>query len=81
VVGEDGKVAHFQHVSKVLHGLVDDQQLSVICAVFMLCQIEFRGEGEGLQDIVDIWPQHNNHSGSGGVHNECKLCGWVSVCW
>jgi hypothetical protein len=44
VVGENDEVAGFQHVSEMLHGLVDGQQLPVVGAVFLLSWAEFPGE-------------------------------------
>jgi hypothetical protein len=35
MVREDGKVASFQHVAEMHDGLVDSQQLSIVCAVFL----------------------------------------------
>jgi hypothetical protein len=36
MVGEDDAVARFQHVTEVLYGLVNGQQLAVVCAIFLL---------------------------------------------
>jgi hypothetical protein len=44
VIGENGEVARFQHMSEMLHGLVDGQQLSVVGAVFLLSSAKFPGE-------------------------------------
>jgi hypothetical protein len=52
IVGEYNEVARFQHVTEMRHGLADGQQLSVICAVFLLNRAEFLGEGEGLPGVL-----------------------------
>jgi hypothetical protein len=39
MVGED-EVARFQHMAEILYGLIDGQQLAVVCAVFLLDRVE-----------------------------------------
>ena len=41
VVGEDHKVLCFEHVSEMLHSLVDSQQLSVVGTIFLLRRAHF----------------------------------------
>jgi hypothetical protein len=44
----------FQHMAEMLHGLVDSQQFSIVCAVFLLSCIQLPGEeGEGLPRVWD----------------------------
>jgi hypothetical protein len=40
VVGEDDELARFQHMAEMLCGLLDGQQLAVVCAVFLLGWIQ-----------------------------------------
>jgi hypothetical protein len=50
---EDGKVASFQHVAEMLDGLVDRQQLSIVCTVFLLGLVHLFGEEcERLPGVV-----------------------------
>jgi hypothetical protein len=44
LVGENDELTRFQHVSEMLHGLVDGQQLCIVGAVFLLSWAEFPGE-------------------------------------
>jgi hypothetical protein len=41
MVGKDDEVARFQHMAEMVYGLVDDQQLADVCAVFLLGRVEF----------------------------------------
>jgi hypothetical protein len=41
MVGEVDEMARFQHMAEMLYGLVDGQQLAVLCAVFLLGRVEF----------------------------------------
>jgi hypothetical protein len=75
MVGEDDKVARLQHVAEMLYGLVDGQQLAVVCAVFLLGRVEFLGEG-----VLDALLQYGTHGGRGGIFDECKWRGWIGVC-
>jgi hypothetical protein len=72
MVSEDGEVARFQHVTEMLHGLVDSQQLSIVGALFLLGWVQLPGEeGEGAARRcrhVAAAP----HGGSGGVCDDCK---------
>jgi hypothetical protein len=79
LVGGNDEVARFQHVSEMLYGLADGQQLPVVGAVFLLGWVQLPGEGEGLPGVVDTLLQNGTHGGSGGVRDECKWCGWVGV--
>jgi hypothetical protein len=80
VVGKNDEVTRFQHVTEMFHSLANGQQLSVICAVFLLSWAKFPGEeGEGLPGVVDTLLQNGTHGGSGGVRDKCKWCGWVRV--
>jgi hypothetical protein len=36
MVCEDGEVASFQHVAEMFDGLVESQQLSIVCTVILL---------------------------------------------
>jgi hypothetical protein len=74
MVSEDeDEVARFQHVAEMLHGLVDSEQLPILGAAFLLCQVELLGEEcEGMPGVVDKLLQYGTHGGSGGVCDECK---------
>jgi hypothetical protein len=51
---EDDIVGNFQHVAEMLDGLVDSQQLSIVCAVFLLSCVHLFGEEcERLSRVVD----------------------------
>jgi hypothetical protein len=41
VICKDVEVARFQHVAKMLYGLVYGQQLAVVCTVFLLSLVKF----------------------------------------
>jgi hypothetical protein len=72
MVGEDDEVARFQHVIEMVYGLVNDQQLAVVCAVFLLGRIEFfGGGGEGLPGVLDSLLQNGTHGGRGGGCDQC----------
>jgi hypothetical protein len=42
-MAREGEVARFQHVTEMLHGLVDSQQLSIVGVVFLLGRVEILG--------------------------------------
>jgi hypothetical protein len=67
----DGVVASFQHVSEMLHGLVNSEHFAIVGAVFLLCWIELLGEeGEGLPSVGDMLLEDGTHGGNGGVCDE-----------
>jgi hypothetical protein len=76
MVREDSEVASFQHVVEMHDCLVDSEQLSIVCAVFLLRWVELLGKCEGLPGVVDALLFYGTHGGSGGVSDECKLHGW-----
>ena len=41
VVRQDGEMPGLQHVTEVPHGLIDRQELPIVCIVFLLCGLRF----------------------------------------
>jgi hypothetical protein len=81
VVGEDNEVMCFQHVVEMLYGLVDGQQLTVVCSVFLLGRVEFLGkESEGMPGVLDSLLKHGTHGEHRGVCDKCKCCRWMRLC-
>jgi hypothetical protein len=73
VVGKDDELARFQHVAEMLYGLVDGQQLVVLCTVLLLGRVDLPGEeSEGLPGVLDALLQHGTQGGRGCVCDECK---------
>ena len=69
MVGEDDAVARFQHVTEVLYGFVNGQQLAVVCSVFVLGRVEFLEKASGCQAVLTRCC--STHGGLGGVCDEC----------
>jgi hypothetical protein len=64
VVRQDSEITCLKHVAEVSHGLVDHQELPVICATFLLRRAEFAGkEGEGMPDALHSL-EDSTHAGS-----------------
>jgi hypothetical protein len=70
VAGENNEVAGFEHVTKLLHGIIDRQNFPVVGTVVLLCLPALSG-GEVLQKVSQLYIGAFVTSGSGADDTWC----------